>query len=291
MVHRRARPEVVVLNGRIAPDRIDWVYRQILAGGDLRGAERFEDARRARHVRGAHHTWGVALGLDISVERDGSLTVSPGLAYDFRSRELLVQHDTSVYPTDEQVAAGDDLVVAARSKGDDAIPAADLRVVSDRDPLILGRDVPLGVVTPGTWYADQRNRPHVARLAPPRIRSGFVAAGGAAATVQNDHLEATIDTTAAGFTSTPIYLVQALRPTTAPPPGILGPLVSVRNDYVSVPTATSFVAVIRYAAAGPAAVPQPAGGGLPVSLVWVGFEPPVTYGVTEAPDPPCPCLV
>jgi hypothetical protein len=279
------------VNARIAPDRIDWVYRQILAGGDLRGAERFLDARRARHVRGAHHTWGVALGLDITVERDRSLTITPGLAYDFRSRELLVQHDTSVYPTDQQLADGDDLIVAARSRGDNAIPATDLRVVSHRDPLILGRDVPLGIVVAGSWYADQSTRPHVARLAPPRICSGFVAAGGAAATVQDDHLEATIDTTAAGFTSTPIYLVQALRPAVAPAAGILGPLVSVRSDTAAVPTATSFVAVIRYAAASLAALPQPAAGGLPVSLAWIGFEPPVAYGVTEAPDPPCPCLV
>ncbi len=276
---------------RVAPDRIDWVYRQILAGGDLRGAERFLDARRARHVRGAHHTWGVALGLDISVERDRSLTVSPGLAYDAFSRELLVQHDTSVFPTNEQLASGDDLVVAARSRGDDAIPAADLRVVSDHDPLVPGRDVALGTVVAGAWYADQRNRPHVARLAPWRVRSGFVAAGGVSATVAGGHLEATIDTTAAGFETTPLYLLQALVPATLPPAGVLGPLVSIRNDATVVPTATSFVAVIRYAATGPAAVPQPAAGGLPVSLVWVGLEPPPAYGVTEAPDPPCPCLV
>jgi hypothetical protein len=279
------------VSGRIAPDRIDWVSRQVLAGGDLRNAERFLDARRARHVRGAHHTWGVALGLDVTVERDRSLTVSPGLAYDVRSRELLVQHPTSVAPSDEQLAAGDDLVVAARSRGDDAIPATELRVVSDRDPLMPGRDVPLAVVVAGAWYVDQRNRPHVARLAPPRIRSGFVAAGGATATVHGDHLETTVDTTAAGFTTTPIYLVQALRPVTTPPPGVIGPLVSVRIDATTEPTATSFVAVIRYAAAGPAAGPQPVAGGLPVSLAWIGFEPPIAYGAGEAADPPCPCLV
>jgi hypothetical protein len=66
---------------RIAPQRIEWVDRQVLAGGDLRGAERFLDAHRARHVRGAHHTWGVAVGLDVTRTRSPEgFVVAPGLA-------------------------------------------------------------------------------------------------------------------------------------------------------------------------------------------------------------------
>ena len=278
----------------IAPGRVDWIYRQVLAGADLRAAERFLDVRRARHVRAAHATWGVALGLHLRIgRRPRAIVIAPGLAYDARGRELFIPQERVLPLGDEQFTAGG-LGVALRSAGDDAIPAADARIVSASDPLVAGRDVPLGTLAAGALFFDESERPHTRRTAPPRVRSGFVAAGGAAATVVGDHLEASIDTTAAGFEQTPVYLVEATLPPGALPARAIGPLVSIRSDVLVAPSPKSFVVQVRYVAPTAAdlqQLPPLAPGGLPVSLIWVGFEPPPSFGVTAAPDPLCPRVI
>jgi hypothetical protein len=276
---------------RIAPPRIEWVDRQVLAGGDLRGAERFLDAHRARHVRGAHHTWGVAVGLDVTRTRSPEgFVVAPGLAYDARGRELLVGQPLAVPATALQLAAGD-LTIAIRSRGDDAVPDVDVRVVSDREPLALGRDVPLCTFAAGPGAEDTLRRPHVARLVFSRVRAGHVAAGSIAATVDGDCLVATVDTTAAGFSVTPVYLVQPLLSATPPPPGLL--LLALRTERNSVPTPTGFDVELRYGASTQAmAAKLPlAAGGMPVGFTWIGYEPPLVFGAAPAPDAPCPRLL
>jgi hypothetical protein len=273
---------------QVAPPRIDWGDRQQLAGRDLRAAEAFLDARRARHMRGAHRTWGVALGLDLLVAGTPPVViVGPGLAYDARGRELLVQRPTPVAGSAAALAAKQPVAVALRSIGERCIPGARARVPDERVPLVLGLDVPLGRVDPTTGEADQRGRPHVATLAAPRVRSGLVGVGGVQATRVLDHLRARVDTSQAGFETTPWYVVEA----------IVGPgaahMVQILLA-VTAATPTDFIVQVRRSAAAAAALTAlsvPNRGGLPFALAWIGVEPAPSAGLLAADLPSCPCVI
>jgi hypothetical protein len=273
---------------QVAPPRIDWGDRQQLAGRDLRAAEAFLDARRARHVRGAHRTWGVALGLDLLVSgTPPAVIVGPGLAYDARGRELLVQQPTVVAGSAAALAGKQPVAVALRSLGERCVPGAWARVPDERVPLVPGRDVPLGRVNPTTGDADQRGRAHVATLAAPRVRSGLVGVGGVQATRVLDHLRAKVDTSQAGFATTPFYLVEPIvGPGSAQMPRVL--------LAVTAATPTDFIVQVRRSAAAAAALAAlsvPISGGLPFALAWIGVEPAPSAGVLAADLPPCPCIV
>lgn len=273
----------------IAPSRVDWVARQLLAAGDLRAAEAFLDARRARHVRAAHRTLGVALGLAVEISgTPPAVIVGPGLAYDARGRELLVPRPTVVPGSRTALAAQQSFIVALRTAGDRCVPVARLRVAGGRAPLAPDRDVVVARVDAATGAVDTTSRPHVATLAPPRVASGLVGVGGIAATSTGGRLLAEVDTASAGFATTPWYVVEAVLGPGALPAGLQVLLA------VTAASPTSFTIEVRRAAVAAATLEQlsvATVGGLPFGLAWIGVEPQPAAGILAADDPPCPCLV
>jgi hypothetical protein len=273
-----------------APPRVDWVERQLLDGGDLRTAHRFLDVLRARHVRGAHGTWGVALGLEVRLAAGAqSVQIGAGLAYDAGGHELLLAHSVELPLTSAAVAAPGPLAIALRSRSDWCVPRALVRVVSESEPLELGRDVPIASIDLKAGTVDIDTRPHVATLAPPRIGAGTVVPGGAAVSGTVLALSANVDTGLAGFETTPAYLVQPFAVASVPADA-LGPLLAVDGA-----SATGFTLHARYlfrtASAVSTAAARPKPAALPFGIHWVGVEAPPECGVTAAPDPNCPCLL
>jgi hypothetical protein len=273
-----------------APDRVAWIDRQLLAGSDLRLAHRFLDVLRARHLRAAHKTWGVALGLHVDLDTGGeSVQVGPGLAYDAAGRDLLVA-TPALIPIPAIAATAGSFTVALRSAGERCVPQAEVRVAVDDRQLELGRDVPLAEVDLGAGSVDMERRPHVKSLAPPVIRGGTVVAGSVAVKGGRLSFSAEIDTSAAGFQATPDYLVQPLNGP-APYEARLGPLLAVSKErpdgftleaHYVFPTLDACEQDLREGG-------KP--GSLPFGLVWLGIEPPPACGAAAAPDPDCRCLL
>jgi hypothetical protein len=272
-----------------APPRIDWIDRQLLAGTDLRAAHHYLDVLRARHMRGAHGTWGVALGLPVSDAGGGFVEIGAGLAYDARGRELLVSRPIQV-PINVALAKDATQVLALRSSGDACVPQAVARVVSERAPLAPGLDVELASIdSNGAIETDSRR--HVRSLAPPRVAGGTVPIAGAVITGSEIGFTAKIATSSGGFVDTPIYIVHAENAAAVAPPNALGPLVTVSR-----PSTTGFMLEVRYVFRSvsdytKAYAKAGRGGALPFALNWLGVERPLVCGALEAADPDCPCLV
>ncbi len=275
----------------LAPPRIDWVDRQLAAGRDFRAALGFLDARRARHLRGAHGTWGVALGLDVdaslaSAPRIG--TVGPGLAYDAAGRELVVDRRREVAIPDE--AAGVVTMILAAGA---CAPAAAPAIAWARRPLRPGRDVPLATIDLGTGIVDSTRRPHVRTMAPPRVAGAFVQVGAAPGQGWAFGYAVEVDTSAAGFERAPLYLVQPSLGASARATGsagLLGPFLDVAD-----PQPGRFTMTVRYlaptqaiAAAAPDATRRVVAN--PFAFSWVGVEPAPRAGVDPWPptSPPIP---
>lgn len=273
----------------IAPDRIDWVERQLLAGGDLRAALRFLDARRARHTRGSHNTWGIALGLRVEPSRRANaVEVTPGFAYDRLGRELLLPDSVQVRIPAE---AGASLVtIAARSRGTHCVPVADVRAVWPRTSLDLGLDVPLAEVDLGAGTVDDSARHCIRSLAPPRVAGGVIPVGGAGATGGPLAFSIVVATGSAGFETTPIYLVQPLFAAGVLPATGYGPFLTLRDT-----TPEQFVVDVRFGAPTQTVFQQIAAGrstpsGNPFPLAWLGVEPAPAAELAPTP-PPMPCLL
>jgi hypothetical protein len=269
-----------------APQRVDWIDRQLLAGTDLRAAHAYLDVLRARHLRGAHATWGVALGLSVRDVGGGVFEVGEGLAYDALGRELLVPRPIQVAAS---VASGR-RTIALRSVGDRCVPQAVAHVVNDDRELRAGLDVPVAVVD-AAGTIESETRAHVRTLAPARVASGSVPVAGAGITGSPLAFKAKIETGNAGFVGTPAYVVQAQDAARSTPAGAFGPLLAVSGA-----TPVEFTLEARYVFRSVAdykkALEQTSGGGaLPFAVDWLGVEAPGPCGVLPAPAPDCPCLV
>ena len=276
------------MSGRIAPPRIEWIDRQLAAGADLRAALRFLDARRARHLRGAHGTWGVALGFDVealTASMPQTVSVGPGLAYDAAGRELLLTRPQTL--TIPAQASGTATLVATTG-GDACLPGVRLRLAWREQPVQLGQDVPLATIDLATDTIDQSRRPHIRSAAPPRVAGGRVEVGAAAAQGTSFAFAVAVDTSAGGFEQVPRYLVEPSlgSATMAAPTGILGPLLAIED-----PTAAGFSLVVRHLAATAAdvaaadALERPLFA-VPFAFTWVGVEPPPIAGIDGAGAPP-----
>jgi hypothetical protein len=267
------------------PRRIDWIDRQLLAGTDLRAAHHYLDVLRARHLRGAHRTWGVALGLPVSDAGGGSVEIGAGLAYDARGRELLVSR-----PIHVAIPKGAMHVLVLRSSGDACVPHAAARVISERAPLAPGLDVELATID-SSGVIETASRRHVRSLAPAHMAAGTVPIAGAAITGSEIGFTAKIETSSGGFVDTPFYVVHAENAAAVGPSNAFGPLVTV-----SKPSATGFTLEVRYVFRSvldytKAYAQVGRGGALPFTVNWLGVEVPRLCGALPAADPDCPCLV
>ncbi|MBK5189807.1 MAG: hypothetical protein JJD97_16305 [Gemmatimonadaceae bacterium] len=134
----------------------------------------------------------------------------------------------------------------------------------------LGAEIPIGRVTRATGGTlsgvDYSQRRTVTSLARPHVVSGVALPGRVIWRVQSIGLYATIDTDAAGFTTTPVYYA-CIGNDPPWPRQLVGPLVGIADQ-----TATSFTARLTFGApSGTAAFPLLAHAAK-VELRWIGVE-------------------
>lgn len=270
---------------RPVPERVAWFDGSALTHGDLAAAVAHEERMLSLHVAALHDTWGVALGLTVALGTDGrSVLVGPGIAYTARGDALILAAATPapVFPPGVMAA---DLVISAPTPGD-AWPCERVLDCDGRarralptlrwETAATGEDVPLARFArraDGTLAGPDHRERRVARgLLRPHLAHGALGPGALAWSHAAFDFVATVDTRAAGFSTTPRYAAWVAA-TGAWPNGAVGPFVSVEGA-----TANSFTLRLLFAAPPG----TPAGGGplaLPilerlaaVSVVWLGAE-------------------
>ncbi len=235
---------------RAVPERIRWYEGSRLTRRDLAGAIEHEARLLELHVRAAHDTHGVALGLGVALAAGAkAVVVQPGLAYSCRGASVLL-HAATTLDAPPMRASGtrfDLLLVAAQSSGACAQPQLDCTGArvraraslhwrsADDDDARCACDIPDDAIelgrfvrsSAGTLAGPDNTRRRVVRgLVRPHVASGVTAPGALAWAQGASDLVASIDTTAAGFTTTPVYLAQIASPTPWVS-GLVAPFVSV----------------------------------------------------------------
>jgi hypothetical protein len=246
------------------------------AQGEVLRAEDFEVHRcglellRSLHVRGAHRTWGVAMGFGVGVGRTRrTLVVGPGFGYDRRGREL-VSHSTVLVPAPAEPGA----YVLGLARGDCGLDWRWLDPGRVRDELVLCGSS----VDPLSGAFDD---PDLSVRPGARSSGGRIAAGRyeAPSDVRGSFA---VGTEEAGFTRTPFYFVTV----TGLDSGDRvesGPLLELESS-----SATGFTLHARVA---PGDGPPPAAK---LNVHWVGVEmpdrcnspDPDPFAVTGPGDPP-----
>ena len=276
---------------RAVPERIHWYEGSRLTRRDLADAIEHEARMLELHVRAVHDTHGIAFGLGVALAAGAkSVVVQPGLAYSCRGASVLLHSAASLDAPPANVAGTrfDLVLVAARNSSSCRAPELDCtgaRVIAraslkwraddddDRchcdvpdDAIDLGRFVrsPAGTLT----GPDNTRRRHVRGLVRPHVASGVAAPGALTWAQGTSDLVASIDTSAAGFTTTPVYLAEiaSLTPWTG---GVVAPFVSVGQA-----SPTRFNVHLSIAAKPPALVLLFAQIDLAkeLSIAWTGVE-------------------
>jgi hypothetical protein len=283
-------------------DRVTYRDGQLLASRDLQDDVRANQRLRGLHTRYLHGTWGIALGFEVSAGvSDTAVRVGPGYAIDEQGHELVLAETLDVPVPESSTPTMFVLVMTWQSDtgfapkpdvnavclGEGLNPRNERPVIAWRrsDQVRFGPEVPLAaaVVNNGALiaplslsvrrYAARQIRPHV----------GF-------ATIV-PHLEifdggfsVDVDTSEAGFTTTPVYVVKLeIEPATPVNLAALATLLPFAFVRVAEAARFQYVIPIRRRTSpgiaiggpapgvGPFAVNQPAPPVLKLS--WVGFEP------------------
>jgi hypothetical protein len=228
--------------------RVRFEHGQRIVARDLNDAVAAELASGARHIVGAHSTWGIVLGLEATLRGSRVLEIARGVAYDAWGRTLIIpalvrldlEQQNAVVVA---IGDGDAVAVLMRAPGD----------------VCLGRDVPLAALHNGL---DPSVRRYARTLAAPRIGAGSFTTN-LTYTARQRMRVIEIDTRGAGFVETPSYTVSAIGDVQLPPR--LGPLISVAD-----PSPNGFKVHVRYAL-----LPGDPAVGLSIELRvdWLGVEP------------------
>jgi hypothetical protein len=259
MSHAHPRPR---------PTRIAWFEGSRLSHRDLADAVEHEARMLELHVRAVHDTWGIAFGLETTIAADKlSVTVQPGLAYGCGGESLLVIVPTTIgVPLPSEASSVFDLVLlpALVPSGCEQQPvdcnreriplrtrldwrAADVTSCScNDDALAIGRFVRVGgTLTASTDFVRKRVR----GLVRPRVASGVTRPGALTWNDGTGDLVAQVDTSAGGFTTTPVYFLTLAAPTTLANSTFL-PFIAVGQG-----TPTRFTVHLSIAAKPPAFAP------------------------------------
>jgi hypothetical protein len=246
-------------------ERLTWFDGSALAERDLDDAVAYEQRMLELHVRAVHDTWGVALGLTLTLGSDRrAVLVSPGLAYDCRGQSIVlgvaVQLDAPLALPGVAGPSAFDLVLAPPAPAEGA-PCEPIATCAGDVPPVraalrwehaapsatpappgaagirLGEEIPLGRfarAADGTLTGPDASHRRIARgLARPHVAFGVTRPGELLWQPGAWDTAATIDTAAAGFTTHPLYFAWVLdRPWTM---FDIGPFVSVGQS-----TRTSF---------------------------------------------------
>jgi hypothetical protein len=211
-------------------DRVTYRDGQLLTANDL-AADQLRNRRlRQLHTHYLHNTWGIAIGYGVSgKDADNAVQVGPGYAVDQQGRELVLVNTTAVpvpfasgsglrvltmrYQDDGAFQKLRNLGATCIGGDSDALTESPVIEWTSPDELILGRDVPLascqvnnGALVGGLdlrvrRYAQKLTRPYMVTGATDPGRTGWKIITRGRLFV----FAATIDTTDAGFNSTPFY--------------------------------------------------------------------------------------
>jgi hypothetical protein len=307
-------------------DRVTFRDGQPLTARDLRDAHRRRARLRRLHLRYLHGTWGIALGFQVRRSTDGrAVEVGPGYAIDPIWRDILLADGVRV----PAPAAGAAVLTARYREDEPRDERAGLEAVCHGEGLDprherpafawrSARDVRFGVEVPlvrvvvanGVIQGSLglRVRRYARALVRPHIGAGSTEPGRTAWrpwTAQHVvlGLEVTVDTTEAGFTSTPCYFAQLRGDVTASPRLVVPELSPVRHlahrsaatgappssptvavGFVAAATPTGFTYRVPLAQLPPLGVPLSRAQALRRgwSVEWLGVEPVV--GGEPAPD-------
>jgi hypothetical protein len=256
---------------RALPERIAWYEGSRLTHRDLADAIEHEARLLELHVRALHDTYGIAAGLTTALAAGArAVVVQPGLAYTCRGASVLLHAVTTIAAPPPSVAGTrfDLVLVAAPVPSGCASPALDctgaripararLRWRSLDDDDRCDCDVPDDAVHLGRFMRsgagtlagpDASHRRIVRALARPHVASGRTAPGALTWTTGTSDLVAPIDTSAAGFTTTPVYLASLASPSPWTG-GLVAPFLSIGQA-----TPTRFNVHLSIAAKPPALV-------------------------------------
>jgi hypothetical protein len=202
-------------------ERLRHVPGELLRSGDLRDQVAGDAELLWWHQRAVHDAAGVVAGLVVHSEKGGPVSVTPGLAYDSRGRELVLTRQATIDLPDVEHP----LVLVLRHCG--ARPPELAWVALGRLDRCAG--VPLARLDPG---GDGQPQPWAARgrgTARPRVASGATLSGATAwapwltvsrLTQRARGLEVRVNTRAAGFTTLPCYFAWLQWPGAASPNAI-----------------------------------------------------------------------
>lgn len=271
-------------------ERLAWVEGSALMRRDLADGVAAEDALLAAHVRAVHDTHGVALGLTAVPAADRrSVLVTPGYAITCIGAPVWISTALAIAAPSGAPGTLFDLVLHAPvPRVGDACSRAttcDLRVAPNGatlawhvaspakpapactrpDPrtsvLVASFTLHGGGTLDGPQYARRRGARVLER---PHVASAVLPAGAVTWTTHNDHLVATIDMAAAGFSRAPVMRtwIAAHDPW---PDAAIGAMLS--TDLVG---RTSFRAQLLLPGVGTGVARTVAGS---ISVGWLGVEP------------------
>lgn len=218
--------------------RLRHVPGELLRGRDLRDQLAHDAQLRWWHNRALHRAYGVAEGMSVELSAGGaSVVVTPGVAYDARARELLLNnpHEVSLpggkqsmilifgqtglawRPVD-QLDRCAEAVVAHLSFGKDGKPTI----------VAVGRTHPQASPRIGSGTTSREGTPWEPWASPPTLERPPLG------------MQVTVDTSAFGFTDVPCYLAWLQWPNPVPGPVPLLAL-AMAQQYVEEPAADRFV--------------------------------------------------
>jgi len=218
---------------RPRPQRIAWSDDSRLTHRDLAEAVEHEARMLELHVRAVHDTHGIAFGLTTALGADQrSVTVQRGLAYTCRGASVILPAAVSIAAPPPGLAGGvfDLVLVPARATSQCGSPDVDCagdrvrarshlewasideqgRCACDDDAVHVGR---FARAAAGTLTGPDNTRRRAVRgLTRPHVASGVTAPGSLDWQQGSADLYAGVDTSAAGFTTAPVYLASVASP-------------------------------------------------------------------------------
>ena len=271
-----------------------------LLHGDLRDIVGHEARMVGLHVLAAHRTWGIALGLTASIDPGGTIvTIAEGAAFTRRGDVLAVATVSIPAPTIATPGVARptfDLVLRASDTRDThcvrtiacdgielVVPRVELHwsvahPVAGSAPLLgddvrLGDDIPIArfVRQPdGTLVGPDGSERRVVRgFVRPHVAFGQTRAGELTWSDGQADIWVHIDTSEAGFSTTPVYIATIAGVTTSA--ALVGPWLHVEHA-----TASGFIARLVGAAVPPQPGPLQRGfiraAARTATIAWTGIE-------------------
>jgi len=210
----------MAMNPPIQLERVRYWQGQLLASGDLELQMRVVAELRRLHNQAVHSAYGIAIGLSAKKIAEDSVALTCGLAYDCSGRELIVPEETEVPLPSAPFTVPQLLTLAYNT----AAGRATLQWQPQRAPM-ANDAVAIARLLPAPPRLDPEFRPVIARpLARPQIVAGETVPGDTAWETWEDKttiglqserkttigLQSIVDTSAAGFTTTPNYFAEAV---------------------------------------------------------------------------------